>query len=335
MSRERRVLVTGGCGYIGSHVVRHLSEAGYSVVVLDNLSTGYAENLVHGEELLVGDLADPRVLKGAFRGRDFHAVFHFAASIVVPESVSDPLTYYENNTVNSLRLIRACVDHRVDAFLFSSTAAVYGEHARPPLLETSATEPANPYGRSKLVDEWILRDVGAVSPLRYMILRYFNVAGADPTQRMGQRTPNATHLIKVACEVAVGKRERLRIFGDDYHTRDGTCVRDYIHVEDLAAAHVAALRYLAAGKPSLALNCGYGRGFSVKEVVAAVERAIGSSLAVEIAPRRAGDVAELVADSSMIRRTLAWHPVFDDLDAIVATALAWERRLATGAVSAA
>ncbi len=326
MRTGRSVLVTGGCGYIGSHVTRQLSEAGYRVTVLDNLSTGFKESLLNQERLVIADLNDPGALAELFRSDSFDAVFHFAASIVVPESVADPLAYYQNNTVGTLRLLEACQGAGVREFVFSSTAAVYGEGALGPVSETSPLAPSSPYGRSKLVDEWILADVAKVSGMRYVALRYFNVAGADPQARIGQRFPQATHLLKVACEAATGKRPHVYLYGSDYPTPDGTGVRDYIHVEDLASAHLAALRYLEAGGASCTLNCGYGRGYSVRELLAEVRRQAGEFPVVE-APRRPGDTASLIADTRAIRSTLQWAPRFASLDAIVRHALAFERRL--------
>jgi UDP-glucose 4-epimerase len=319
-------LVTGGCGYIGSHVTRQLSEAGYQVTVLDNLSTGFPDALLHGETLVVADLNDEAALESLFSRHAFSAVLHFAASIVVPESVADPLGYYRNNTAGTLSLLQACQRHRIPRFVFSSTAAVYGE-SQSLVAETAPVSPASPYGRSKLVDEWILADLARANPLRYVVLRYFNVAGADPESRIGQRFPGATHLLKVACEAAIGKRPGVTVYGTDYPTPDGTGVRDYIHVEDLASAHLAALRYLEAGGESLTLNCGYGRGYSVDELLAEVTRQAGP-FPIARGPRRAGDVACLVADARAIRDRLGWRPRYAELPSIVAHALAFERRLA-------
>lgn len=326
---EKTILVTGGAGYIGSHVVRQLAEANESVVVLDNLSTGFRQAVLHGE-LVVGDTGDAACLDDIFSRYAIDTVMHFAAHTVVPESVADPLKYYRNNTCASRMLIERAQRAGVRHFVFSSTAAVYGIPPGGIASEESPTAPINPYGTSKLMTEWMLRDVAAVSPMRYVALRYFNVAGSDPQGRIGQSTPNATLLTKVACEVAVGKRERLFIFGTDYPTPDGTGVRDYIHVEDLADAHLKALEYLRRGGESVVLNCGYGRGYSVREVIAAVERAAGKKLATEEAPRRPGDPPVLVAEATKIRSTLGWTPRFDDLEAIVESSLGWERKLAAG-----
>ena len=322
------VLVAGGAGYLGSHVVLALAEAGWPVAVIDDLSPGRRAAVPDGVPLVRGDIADRRLVGDALRRFDVTAVLHFAGSIVVPDSVRRPLDYYANNTLASHALLRACVDAGVRAVVFSSTAAVYGEPDAVPVDEDAPTRPVNPYGRSKLMTEWMLRDVDAAHGLRHVTLRYFNVAGADPRARTGLATPGATHLVKVACEVALGRRPALQVFGTDYPTPDGTCVRDYIHVTDLAVAHVEALRHLLAGGPSLTLNCGYGRGFSVREVVAAVERRIGRPLAVEFAPRRPGDATQVIAATDRIAGQLGWRPALDDLDTIIAHALAWERKLA-------
>jgi UDP-glucose 4-epimerase len=323
------VLVTGGCGYIGSHVVRQLSEAGYKVVVYDNLSTGFADALQHGERLVVGDLADPPRLAALFSEYQFKTVLHFAAAIVAPESVTDPLKYYANNTRNTLNLLQVCVGAGVERFVFSSTAAVYGMPDSGYAAEESPTRPINPYGTSKLMSEWMLRDVAAAHPLRFVALRYFNVAGADPAARMGQRTPEATHLIKVSCQAALGLREQVTIFGTDYDTADGTGMRDYIHIEDLAAAHLAALRYLAQDGDSTTLNVGYGRGASVREVIALVKQVSGVDFPVTEAPRRPGDPAMLVAKAERIRQILDWVPRHASLETIIADAWRWEQKIQT------
>jgi UDP-glucose 4-epimerase len=321
------VLVTGGAGYIGSHMVYRLLESGEEVVVLDNLSTGVKENLPPNSELIKGDIGDEVLVSRLFQSRPFDSVIHFAGSVVVPESVAQPLDYYRNNTAASRSLIAACVRHGVPNFLFSSTAAVYGSPPVMPVSEDTQTDPVSPYGRSKLMTEWILEDTAKAHGLRYGILRYFNVAGADPRGRTGQSTPRATHLIKRACEVATGRSERLTIFGTDYSTPDGTGVRDYIHVSDLVDIHEQVLRKLRDDGLSLLLNCGYGRGYSVREVVSAVERATGNVLAVETADRRPGDLAAVVAETGKLAKLLGWKPQYADLDVIVRTALAWEKRL--------
>ncbi len=322
------VLVTGGAGYIGSHAVLALRDANRAVVVLDNLSTGRRTAVPGDVDLIEADLAETDRVRTVIGDYRVDAVMHFAGSIVVPESVENPLAYYRNNTVNSHALIELCVALGVGRFIFSSSAAVYGQPLRIPADEDTPTSPINPYGASKLMTEWMLRDTAAAhAGFRYVALRYFNVAGADPMGRSGQSTPNATHLIKVGCQVALGRRETLSVFGDDYDTVDGTCIRDYIHVADLADAHVKALRYLHRGGGSLVLNCGYGHGFSVREVIAALERVAGRALPVSRAPRRAGDPPRLVADSRRIRDALAWTPRHDDLDGIVGSALVWEKAL--------
>lgn len=319
-----KVLVTGGAGYIGSHVVRQLAEAGYDVVVYDNLSTGHAWAVTHGE-LVVGDLADTQALDALFKKHDFSAVLHFAAHIVVPESVADPLKYYANNTRNTLNLLSAMNRHGVFRIVFSSTAAVYGMPEQQVLTEDLPLAPINPYGASKMMSERMIMDLAGASDLSYVILRYFNVAGADPRARLGQATPEATHLIKVACECATGARDAMQIFGTDYSTRDGTCIRDYIHVEDLASAHVQALAYMKDGGGSRVLNCGYGRGFTVREVIDQVKQASGVDFPVMESGRREGDPEALMADNSLIRAALDWQPAYDRLETIVQTALDWER----------
>ncbi len=337
MGTVRTVLVTGGAGYIGSHAVLALRDAGRPVVVLDDLSTGRRAAVPDGVPFVAGDAGDPALVGRLLRDHAVGAVMHFAGSIVVPDSVERPLDYYRNNTLTSHALIVACVQAGVERFIFSSTAAVYGMPDRLPIDEDTALRPINPYGSSKLMTEWMLRDAAAAHGLRPVVLRYFNVAGADPALRSGQSTRVATHLLKIAAQVATGQRPELQVFGDDYPTPDGTCVRDYIHVSDLAAAHVAALEHLERGGGALTLNCGYGRGYSVRAMVEAVERALGRPLAVRMAGRRAGDPPALVADVGRIGRTLDWTPRFADLDGIVATALAWERRLVeqpAGAVAA-
>lgn len=322
------ILVTGGAGYIGSHMVLKLLEMGERVLVVDNLSTGRRALVPPGAELHVGDIGDTALIASLLKTGEVECVIHFAGSIVVPESVTDPLAYYHNNTVKSRALIEACIGGGVQRFIFSSTAAVYGAPERVPVRESDPLQPINPYGRSKLMTEWMLEDCGAAYGLNYIALRYFNVAGADPGGRSGQATPKATHLIKTACEVATGKRSQLSVFGTDYPTPDGTCVRDYIHVSDLAEAHAAALAYLRTGGTSGAFNCGYGRGYSVLEVIDALNRVVGRPIAVERASRRAGDPPALVAGTEKIRQVFGWQPRYEDLDFIVRTALDWERSLA-------
>jgi UDP-glucose 4-epimerase len=326
---NKTILVTGGAGYIGSHVVRQLGEAGENVVVLDDLSTGFRQAVMFGE-LIVGNTGDAACLKSLFARFDIDTVMHFAAHTVVPESVADPLKYYQNNTSASRTLLEHALKANVKNFVFSSTAAVYGLPKDGEASEESPTTPINAYGTSKLMTEWMLRDVAAVNPLRYVVLRYFNVAGSDPQARIGQSTPKATLLTKVACEVVVGKREHVAIYGTDYPTPDGTGVRDYIHVEDLADAHLKALDYLRRGGESTTLNCGYGRGYSVRELITMVEKVAGHPIEKREAPRRAGDPPTLVARASRIRETLGWTPRYDNLESIVASSLAWERKLAAG-----
>jgi UDP-glucose 4-epimerase len=322
------ILVTGGAGYIGSHMVLELRDAGEKVVVLDNLSTGRKWAVPDGVPLLVGETGDQALVTNLIREHGVDAIVHFAASIVVPDSVRDPLAYYRNNTVNSRALIETAVAGGVRHFIFSSTAAVYGNPAQVPVKEDAPLAPISPYGWSKLMTEIMLRDAGRAYGLGHMILRYFNVAGADPQCRSGQTSKSATHLVKVACEAAVGLRPKLDVFGNDYPTPDGTCIRDYIHVSDLVRAHSDALRHLRGGGESLTLNCGYGHGFSVLEVIDTVKQVAGVDFKVEIAARREGDPARIVADSTAARQRLGWRPRHDDLPAIVAHALAWERRLA-------
>ncbi|MEM7612804.1 MAG: UDP-glucose 4-epimerase GalE, partial [Pseudomonadota bacterium] len=324
---KANILVTGGAGYIGSHVVRQLGEAGHRVVTLDNLATGFEAAVTYGD-LAIGDTGNAAQLETLFAHNDIHTVMHFAAHTVVPESVSNPLKYYLNNTASSRTLLDVAHKHGVKQVVFSSTAAVYGTPDGGVAGEDSATQPINPYGTSKLMTEWMLRDLAAAGGPRYVVLRYFNVAGCDPKGRIGQSTPKATLLTKVACEAAVGKRDAVRIFGTDYDTPDGTGVRDYIHVEDLATAHVDALDYLVAGGEPVTLNCGYGHGYSVRELLSAVERANGAPLNIIEEARRAGDPPSLIARASRVRDVLGWMPRYDDLDAIVTSALHWERKIA-------
>lgn len=319
------VLVTGGAGYIGSHVVHALVDAGEAVVVLDNLSTGFAQALPQAAKLVVGNAGDRELTASVIAANGVTAIMHFAASTVVPESLAKPLSYYGNNTVNSHALLDVAVALEVPHFIYSSTAAVYGNPARMPVSEDDATVPLSPYGWSKLVGEIMLRDAEAAHGLKHVILRYFNVAGADPQLRTGLSTPGATHLIKVAVEVALGKRAEMAVFGTDYPTADGTCIRDFIHVSDLARAHLAALAHLRNGGDSVTLNCGYGHGYSVREVLEAVRRAAAHDFPVTYAARRPGDIVVSVAAAKRIGNVLGWTPAFNDLDTIVGHALAWER----------
>ncbi|MBN8280857.1 MAG: UDP-glucose 4-epimerase GalE [Gammaproteobacteria bacterium] len=326
-SRPGTVLVTGGAGYIGSHVVRQLGEAGEQVVVLDNLSTGFRSAVTAGT-LVVGDTGDAATVSRVIAEHGVTTIMHFAAHTIVPESVADPLKYYGNNTCATRNLLACAVAGGIRHFIFSSTAAVYGIPPDGVAAEDSPTSPINPYGWSKLMSEWMLRDTAAAHGMGYVVLRYFNVAGADPGGRIGQSTRKATLLTKVACEAAVGKRPYVALFGTDYDTPDGTGIRDYIHVEDLATAHLEALRHLRRGGESAVLNCGYGHGYSVREVIDAVDRANGAPVVRRPEPRRAGDPPVLVARADRIRRVLGWEPRYDSLDVIVETALRWERRLA-------
>jgi UDP-glucose 4-epimerase len=322
-----KVLVAGGAGYIGSHTVYALLDRGDDVVVLDNLTTGVKAQVGEKAVFVQGDIADTALVKKIIAGHGVDAVIHFAGSIVVPESVADPLAYYENNVVRTRALIQACVESGVKAFIFSSTATVYAEDAAQPLAEDSRKAPISPYARSKLMTEWMLEDTANAHDFRYVALRYFNVAGADPKGRSGQSTPRATHLIKRACQVALGRAPYLGIFGTDYPTPDGTGIRDYIHVSDLIGAHALALAHLRGGGASSLFNCGYGHGFSVREVASAVERAAGVPLAVKELPRRAGDPPAIVSNPAKLKAALGWKPQHDSLDEIVASALAWESRL--------
>jgi UDP-glucose 4-epimerase len=320
------ILVTGGAGYIGSHVVRQLRERQEIVVVLDNLSTGF-RSAVLDAPLVVGDTGDRELVGRILRDHRVETVMHFAAHTIVPESVSNPLKYYGNNTCSTRNLLEACSAAGVKHFVFSSTAAVYGIPEGGIAAEDSPTQPINPYGTSKLMSEWMLRDLAAATSLRYVVLRYFNVAGSDPGGRIGQSTLNATLLTKVACEAAVGKRPHVSIFGTDYPTKDGTGVRDYIHVEDLASAHLKALDYLRQGGDSQTLNCGYGHGYSVREVLSMVDRLNGTPIKTIEAPRRPGDPPSLIARADRIRQVLGWTPQYDDLATIVRSQLEWEKRL--------
>jgi len=334
------ILITGGAGYIGSHVVKQIIEnTDHSVVIIDNLSTGSLKtiktlNEIHQQAgknteltFIEADLKDFQMIEGMFKAKKFDAVIHFAASIVVPESVKNPIKYYMNNTVNTANLINLCLKYGVNRFIFSSTAAVYGQPDEIPVKETTPTQPINPYGRSKLMSETVLNDVGTANPeFKYVILRYFNVAGADLKIRIGQRFPNATHLIKVAAETAVGKRDKMYVFGTDYPTPDGTCIRDYIHVDDLADAHIKSLEYLTDNNSNI-FNCGYGRGYSVLEVINTMKEVSGVDFKVEYTGRREGDPAILIADNTKILNNLNWRPQYDDLKLICKTALEWEKKL--------
>jgi len=323
---EPSILITGGAGYIGSHTARQLGTAGRRIVTLDNLSTGFREAVLYGD-LIEGDTGDQELVSHLLRDYNVDTVLHFAAHTIVPESVEKPLKYYANNTCNTRNLLECCANAGVRHFVFSSTAAVYGIPADSPVCaEDTPTAPINPYGSSKLMSEQMIRDLGKASDMRHVILRYFNVAGSDPEGRIGQSTKNATLLIKVAAEAAVGKRDTLYIFGTDFPTPDGTGVRDYIHVEDLAMAHVDALRYLEGGGDSATLNVGYGHGYSVREVLDTVQRVHGAPLRIVERERRAGDPPALIAAAERIRETLGWTPRFDDLEAIAAHSIAWERK---------
>ncbi|MGO8799459.1 MAG: UDP-glucose 4-epimerase GalE [Roseiarcus sp.] len=321
------VLVTGGAGYIGGHMALALADAGEKTVIVDNLSTGFAWAVPATATLVVGDVGDSELIARLIDEHEVDSIAHFAAKIIVPDSVADPLGYYLNNTCKARNLIESAVKNGVRHFIFSSTAAVYGETTSEPVPETAVLDPMSPYGRSKLAVEWMLADAGRAHDLRSVVLRYFNVAGADPQGRLGQSTPNATHLIKRAVQTALGRHAALDIYGEDYPTPDGTCVRDYIQVTDLIDAHMAALAYLRGGRPSLVCNCGYGRGYSVRQVVEVVKRVSGVDFKVNSAGRRAGDPATIVAKADLIRRELGWRPKRDNLETIVKQALDWERRL--------
>jgi UDP-glucose 4-epimerase len=320
-----KILITGGAGYIGSHAVKALGKLGHDLTIFDNLSTGHKKAITFGE-LVVGDLNDEKLLDELFATKKFDAVLHFAGSIIVPESVENPLMYYLNNTMNSHRIISACVKHKCHQFIFSSTAAVYGMTDDGAASEETPKKPMNPYGYSKLMTEQMLTDVAASSPLRFVALRYFNVSGADPEGQIGQSFPGATHLIKVACETACGKRDHIKVFGTDYPTPDGTCVRDFIHVSDLAEAHVNALDYLVKGGKSEIMNCGYGHGFSVKEVINKVRQITGVNISAIETPRRAGDPAMVMSKAEKISKVLGWKPKYDDLDLIIRSAYEWEKK---------
>ena len=321
------VLVTGGAGYIGSHMVHALVEARESVVVIDNLSTGFSNFLPEGVPFFIGDAGDENLVEGVITQHGVECIIHFAGSVVVPDSMRDPLGYYRNNTMTTRSLLNAAVKGGIKRFIFSSTAAVYGNPDQVPVPENAPTRPMSPYGSSKLMTEIMLHDTASAHDMDYVVLRYFNVAGADPFGRVGLATVGATHLLKIAVEAATGQRAKVDVFGTDYPTRDGSCIRDFIHVSDLAQAHRAALSYLRGGGSSVTLNCGYGRGYSVLETLEAVRRVASSNLAVQYAPRRPGDIMTIVADTSRIRSTLDWKPRYDDLDTIAAHALIWEEKL--------
>jgi len=325
-----KILVNGGAGYIGSHVVKLLGEqGGHEITVVDNFVTGFKDAVLYGD-LVELDLSDYDAVDKLFEEKKFDAVIHFAASLVVPESVEDPLKYYMNNTANTTNVIRSCIKHNVNKFIFSSTAATYGEPSAEfiPVKETTPTNPINPYGSSKLMSETVLKDTSfAFDDFKYIALRYFNVAGASVDGKIGQSTKGATHLIKVAAETACGKRDKMYVFGDDYDTEDGTCIRDYIHVEDLALAHLKALDYLNDGNDSDIFNCGYGHGFSVLEVLETMRKVSGVDFTAEIKERRAGDPSILISDNTKIKEVMGWEPKYDDLELICKTALDWEKKL--------
>lgn len=324
---SERILVTGGAGYIGSHMVLALVDEGLEPVVVDNLSTGFADAVPHDVPIVPGDVGDAELMQATLRKYGVQAVIHFAASTSVPESVAAPVGYYRNNTANTVHLLQACVAAGVRDLVFSSTAAVYGAVGRSPIREDDPTLPVSPYGASKLMCERVLEDAAKAGMIRYSALRYFNVAGADPACRAGQRTAGATHLIKVACEAAAGKRPGITVYGTDYPTRDGTCVRDFIHVSDLVSAHLEVLKHLRSGGAPLVLNCGYGRGYTVSEVITTVERLAGVPIETRLGPRRPGDVAEVIADPARLRSVIGWSPRHEALEEIVQCALAFERRV--------
>jgi UDP-glucose 4-epimerase len=327
MGELMTVLVTGGAGYIGSHMVQALAEAGENVVVIDNLSTGFSAFLPEGVPLFIGDAADENLVEGVIAAHDVESIVHFAGSVVVPDSMRDPLAYYRNNTMTTRSLLNAAVKCGVNSFIFSSTSAVYGNLDQVPVPENAPTRPLSPYGSSKLMTEIMLHDVASAHGMNYVVLRYFNVAGADPLARIGLATVGATHLLKIAVEAATGQRAKIDVFGTDYPTPDGSCIRDFIHVSDLAQAHRAALSYLRGGGASATLNCGYGRGYSVFETIEMVRRVSGRNFAIQFASRRPGDIVTMIADTSRIRATLDWTPQYDNLETIAAHALAWEEKL--------
>ena len=321
------VLVTGGAGYIGSHTVLALAEAGENVVVIDDLSTGFSQHLPEGVPLFIGDAGDENLVESVIAQYRVESIIHFAGSVVVPDSVRDPLGYYRNNFFTARNLLSAAVRAGISRFIFSSTAAVYGDPVQVPVPEHAPTRPLSPYGSSKLMTEIMLHDTATAYGLNYVVLRYFNVAGADPQARIGLATAGATHLFKIAVEAATGQRPKVDVFGTDYPTPDGSCIRDFIHVSDLSQAHRAALSYLREGGASVTLNCGYGRGYSVLETIEAVRRISGRSFAVQHAPRRPGDIVTMVADTTRIGAVLGWKPQYDNLETIAAHALAWEEKL--------
>jgi UDP-glucose 4-epimerase len=327
MGELMTVLVTGGAGYIGSHTVHALAAAGETVVVIDNLSTGFSAFLPEGVPLFIGDAADENLVEGVIAAHGVDSIIHFAGSVVVPDSMRDPLGYYRNNTMTTRSLLNTAVKSGVNRFIFSSTAAVYGNPDQVPVPEHAPTRPLSPYGSSKLMTEIMLHDVAQAHGMNYVVLRYFNVAGADPLARIGLATLGATHLLKIAVEAATGQRAKIDVFGTDYPTPDGSCIRDFIHVSDLAQAHHAALSYLRAGGASATLNCGYGRGYSVIETIDAVRRVSGRNFAVQFGARRPGDIMTMIADTSRIRGVLDWTPQYDDIETIAAHALAWEQKL--------
>jgi UDP-glucose 4-epimerase len=327
MGELMTVLVTGGTGYIGSHTVHALAEAGESVVVIDNLSTGFSAFLPEGVPLFIGDAADENLVEGVIAAHGVQSIVHFAGSVVVPDSMRDPLAYYRNNTMTTRSLLNAAVKRGVNSFIFSSTAAVYGNPDQVPVREDAPTRPLSPYGSSKLMTEIMLHDVASAHGMNYVVLRHFSVAGADPLARIGLANVGATHLLKIAVEAATGQRAKIDVFGTDYPTPDGSCIRDFIHVSDLAQAHRAALSYLRGGGASATLNCGYRRGYSVLEAIEAVRRVSGRNFAVQYAPRRPGDIVTMIADTSRIRTTLDWTPQYNNLETIAAHALAWEEKL--------
>src|SRR6202171_3221098 len=321
------VLVTGGAGYIGSHMVQALAEAGENVVVIDDLSTGFSAMLPEGVPLFIGDAGDENLVEGVIAQHGIESIIHFAGSVVVPDSMRDPLAYYRNNTMTTRSLLNAAVKGGISRFIFSSTAAVYGNPDQVPVPEQAATRPLSPYGSSKLMAEIMLHDTASAHGMSYAVLRYFNVAGADPKGRIGLATVGATHLLKIAVEAATGQRAKIDVFGTDYPTPEGSCIRGFVHVSDLAQAHRAALAYLRGGGTSTTLNCGYGRGYSVLETIEAVRRVSGRNFAVQYAARRPGDIMNMIADTGRIRSVLDWTPQYDDLETIAAHALAWEEKL--------